>query len=129
MNKNEPKPKNNIPSAPDHLSADAKIEWDRISLELFELGLLSDLDRAALSAYCQAWSRWVKAEIELENKTLVISTSNGNLIQNPLIGISNSALEVMRKFLVEFGLTPSSRSSIQGPASKEKTNRFSDLSK
>ena len=36
-------------------------------------------------------------------------------IQNPLVGIANRAMELMHKFLGEFGLTPSSRTRLQAP--------------
>ena len=40
---------------------------------------------------------------------LTETTSNGNIIQNPLVGIANKSLELMHKYLTEFGMSPSSR--------------------
>lgn len=74
LNKNEPRPQAKIPSCPKHLDKEAKVEWKRISKQLLLLGLLTEVDRAALAAYCQAWSRWIYAEekinrlVELENQ-------------------------------------------------------------
>ena len=52
-----------------------------------------------------------------------MKTSKGNFIQNPLIGIANRALDLMHKYLTEFGLTPSSRTRIvaEPPARREKS--------
>ena len=52
VNPNEPMPDPNIPEAPDFLSKDALIEWGRITAQLFKLGLLTDIDMAALALYC-----------------------------------------------------------------------------
>ena len=51
----EVKPDTVIPPVPAHLTDEAKVEWGRISQELYQLGLLSNIDRAALAMYCQSW--------------------------------------------------------------------------
>ena len=97
MNPDEPTPDPEIPDAPPHLSPEAREEWERLALELYELGILSTIDRAALAAYCQAYGRWVEAEEQLRNidgtMKLTETTSNGNIIQNPLVGIANKSLD------------------------------------
>lgn len=112
LNKDEPKP-TGIPTCPDHLDKIAKAEWKRISRELLSIGLLTAVDRSALAAYCSAFSRWAKAEKELQNKPAVVKAPSGYPMPNPYIGIANSALDLMRKFLTEFGMTPASRSRIR----------------
>jgi phage terminase small subunit len=37
---------------------------------------------------------------------LMIKTTNGNAIQNPLVGTANTAARDMLRFASEFGLTP-----------------------
>lgn len=115
INHNEPKPKKGLPAPPAHLDAEGKREWKRISKELDYMGLLTKSDRAALAAYCMAYARWVKAENKLRKSKdgLTVSTGKGYMIPNPLIGIANTAMKIMHKFLTEFGLTPSSRQSIE----------------
>ncbi|MBL0001729.1 MAG: P27 family phage terminase small subunit [Sphingomonadales bacterium] len=39
--------------APHHLTADAVEEWNRVATELYNLGILSEVDRAALAAYAR----------------------------------------------------------------------------
>jgi P27 family predicted phage terminase small subunit len=110
LNKSEPQPAGS-PKCPPHLDKAAKAEWRRISDELTRLGLLTMVDRAALAAYCASWSRWVSAEESIRKFGLVIkSPKSGYPVQNPYVGIGNTALDTMRKFLTEFGMTPASRS-------------------
>ncbi|WP_417291945.1 phage terminase small subunit P27 family [Desulfovibrio porci] len=123
MNRNEPAPVSEIPDAPPHLSPVALEEWRRVAQELYSLGILSSVDRAALAAYCQAYARWVAAEELLRgddgNMNLTEITSNGNTIQNPLVGVANKSLELMHKYLTEFGMSPSSRTRVS--ASRKNT--------
>ena len=97
------------PEIPDYLSAEARKEWARITDELSDLGILSRVDRAAIGLYCQAWERWRVAESALETEGLVIKAPSGYPVPNPYIAIANKALAAMKSLLVEFGLTPSSR--------------------
>lgn len=122
INKHEPKPEAVVPLAPNHLSILAIAEWDRVTGELYSLGLLSQIDRASLAAYCQAYGRWVQAEKELNEQGLTITTSNGNVIQNPLVGTANRAMELMHKFLTEFGMSPSSRARVSATPPQEKSD-------
>lgn len=118
-----------LPTPPPHLSDEAKVEWGRVSEDLFKVGLLSGIDRAALAAYCQAYARWVQAERALAEMAkrdqltggLMIKTTNGNAIQNPLVGIANKAAADMVRYAAEFGMTPSARSRINAePPAEEK---------
>ena len=51
-----------IPPCPTHLTPDARIEWKRVASELEALGLICQIDRAALAAYCSAWAEVVTCE-------------------------------------------------------------------
>lgn len=141
---NEPKPESEIPSVPTHLSDEAKVEWGRISEKLLNLGLLTSIDRAALAAYCQCYSDWIEAsrfcattkdgqdrkviktgeKIKQDKDGKVIERSGGNLVENPYFSIQKRSLELMHKFLTEFGMTPASRTRINVPAEEHKDNRW-----
>lgn len=128
--KKEAKPQFELPMPPPELSDDAKVEWGRVSGELYRCGLLSRIDRAALAAYCQAYGRWMQAERAIARMAasdpitsgLMIKTSNGNVIQNPLVGTANKAMNDMMRVAAEFGMTPSARSRIEtnAPAERDK---------
>lgn len=122
MNPDEAEPEGAIPAAPDHLSQDASIEWGRISQELYQLGLLSRVDRAALAAYCQAYGRWCEAERAMQQSGMLVKTTNGNVIQSPYVSIANKSLEIMHKYLTEFGMTPSARAKVQAKKPEKGSN-------
>ena len=111
--KNAPKPPSVAPDAPRGMSKAARVEWDRIVPLLERLGLLSQLDRAALASYCEAWSDFIRATRKVEREGLTIVTSNGNVIQNPALGVKNQAREAIRKLASEFGLSPAARAGLE----------------
>ncbi len=127
LNKNEPQPKSSIPDCPRFLAKEAVLEWNRITVELSVLGVVTQIDRAALAAYCQVWARWARAEDKLNQEGEVVLTDNGSPIQNPYLSIANKALKQMREFLIEFGMTPSSRSRISGAPKKRSDERTETL--
>lgn len=115
INENEPRPPipADPPYVPRHLNPDARREWRRIVRILIEIGLYTDIDRAALAGYCQAWGRWVAATRKLkETGGPVLKSDGGNYYQNPWLAVGNRAEVEMRKWLIEFGMTPSSRSRV-----------------
>jgi len=115
LNALEPRPAAAVPARPPHLAGEAAAEWDRITRELAALGLVTEVDRAALAAYCTCWARWVKAEETISRSGEVLKGENG-VYQNPWLAIANRCLELLHKFGAEFGLTPSSRTRVRAPA-------------
>lgn len=110
---------------PEHLDALAAKEWKRLAGQLTTLGTLTDIDRAAFSAYCQAWSIYVHAQEAIDDLArkddsgmgaMLITTKSGNTIQNPLLGIRNQAMKNMVRYAAEFGFTPASRVRVQDAA-------------
>lgn len=63
------------------------------SRELYRMGVLTVVDRAALAAYCIAWAVMVQATEKLETQDLVIQTTFNNLVQNPWLQVRNRAME------------------------------------
>jgi P27 family predicted phage terminase small subunit len=112
FNPDEPDPDSEIPTMPAHLDATAKAEWKRITPQLLSLGLISEVDRGPIAAYCQAWSRWVDAEENIQRFGSVIKTPKGYPVQSPYLGIANHAMDQVRKFAIEFGMTPAARSRV-----------------
>ena len=106
----EPQPPASQPTCPAHLSPTAKSEWKRLAQSLNKIGLLTQVDRAVLAAYCQAYGRWVEAERRLAETPVLLKTPAGYVQPSPWLTIANKQLELMAKFMAELGLTPSSRS-------------------
>jgi P27 family predicted phage terminase small subunit len=117
---------NELPEPPPELASEAAQEqWRRAAAELALLGLMASFDHAVLVAYCHAYSRWLQAERTLTRMGqadkvsggLIVKTSNGNAIQNPIVGIANKAMRDMVRFANELGLTPSARQRMAAPPS------------
>jgi len=122
-NSNEPDPEVKIPSPPDFLNADALQEWGRMSEKLYQLGMLADIDRGIFAAYCQAFGRWAEAERMIKEKGILVKTSNGNIIQSPLVGIANKAIKEMRDNAAIMGIPATMRSKVHPITDKEQTER------
>jgi len=112
LNKNEPKPEKKAPRCPSWLEPEAKKEWRRMSKQLEELGVLTQVDAAAFAGYCQAYARWKEAEEFLSKHGTIFKTPSGYIQQVPQVSIAQTYLKIMKDFCSEFGLTPSSRSRI-----------------
>lgn len=116
--KNEPSPRPPSKSElapPEVLDLDAKKEWNRIAPELDRMGLLTKLDRTILAAYCDNYSRWIKAAKELKATGLTVEGAKGGEITSPFIKIVRDAQAACHRFAVEFGFTPASRTRIAAP--------------
>lgn len=102
-------PSNAVPRCPKHLDRVARNEWRRLAASMHEAGVLTIADRAALAAYCQAYSRWVEAEEKLKETPMLLKTPSSYVQQSPWLNIVNKQLEIMGRFMSELGLTPVAR--------------------
>ena len=134
--RNEPRPAAGIPACPAWLSAAAKAEWKRIVPELDSMNLLTLADRAALAAYCQAWA-------ELEHATKVLN-KEGRVIKceivnregdvtgsvkklHPANRLQRDGFARVKQFLIEFGLSPASRTKVAGAKQPEEADPLEEL--
>jgi P27 family predicted phage terminase small subunit len=76
------------------------------------LRIISQLDRAAMSAYFQAYGRWGEAERAMKTTPLLIKLPSGYIQPSPWLGIANKQLELMHKYLSDLGLSPVSRARV-----------------
>ena len=132
INKNEPKPKPIAPKCPSWLKKDkvAHAEWKRVVPKLEKLGLLTEVDGAALEGYCKAYSRWVEAETQMDQlkSTVFKPNKDTNYIQQlPQVSIAQKYLAVVKAFCSEFGLTPSARSRMTLPGQVEEEDPMEAL--
>ncbi|RZI62338.1 MAG: phage terminase small subunit P27 family [Rubrivivax sp.] len=140
-------PEVEMPGCPRHLLPEARKEWKRIGAELERYGLVSKLDRSALSLYCQAWARLVWAEEEIQRQMgicaekraaaeargeewaggdgMTVMTPNGHMTYSPHWVIANKAAQQVRDFLGMFGLSPETRSKVK-PSSLRQVPLFDE---
>ena len=111
-----------VPYAPRHLNHEAKREWRRLASILIDAGLYSEVDRAALAMYCQAWGRWVEAEQKLAKGPTVLTGAKGGQYQSPWLSIANKAQDQVYRMLGQFGFSPAERSRVMAMVTeKEKS--------
>lgn len=114
-------PEVEIPKCPQHLQAEAKREWKRVSVELDKLGLISQIDRGALAGYCTAWAEVVHCEKKIAAANTadpsgeagyIMDTPSGYKQMSVWLQIRNRAYDRMMKFAAEFGMSPSARTRV-----------------
>ncbi len=101
--------KTEMPQCPKHLDNTARKEWRRVAPILFEHGLLTELDTAALASYCQNYARWIDCEEIIAEEGLTFTTEKGYIGQRPEVGLANKCMTTIKDFCKEFGLTPNAR--------------------
>jgi P27 family predicted phage terminase small subunit len=129
LNEREPKLETKTPAMPPNLPDLAIAEWNSIVPALLRLGVLTELDGKALAAYCFSYARWQEAEAIVRERGVlleepIVSRETGEVIgskfkKNPMISVSSDALKIMKAYLVEFGLTPATRSRLKIEQPKE----------
>jgi P27 family predicted phage terminase small subunit len=115
----EPRPDAAISECPPELGPVARREWDRLVGELASLRMLTNLDRAALAAYCGAYALWAEATEAIQKYGTMVKSPSGYPIQSPYVSIANRQAEIMMRIASEFGFTPASRSRIATPTTRE----------
>jgi P27 family predicted phage terminase small subunit len=121
LNVNEPRPEIAIPDCPVELGPVARREWDRLAVELSSLRILTNLDRAALAAYCGAYAMWAEATEAIQKFGTMVKSPSGYPQQSPYVAVANRQAEIMMRIASEFGFTPASRSRITTPPKDERT--------
>ena len=105
----EPEPSGDVGDAPEHLDAEAVAEWQRLEPILTGCNVLTAADRGALAGHCAAWSRWIAAELAIKETGVVVKSPSGFPILNPHLSVANRALDEMRRWGNELGLSPAAR--------------------
>ncbi len=108
----------------------AKAEWARIVPELQRLKLLTVVDLKGLEVYCMTYQEYVEAEKVLAKGGPVYKTytKNGELVfkVRPEKTISQKARQLLKGYLAEFGMSPSSRS---GVSTSDDSDQNSEIKK
>jgi P27 family predicted phage terminase small subunit len=120
LNADEPKPEAATPECPVELGPVARREWDRMAAELAPLRILTQLDRAALAAYCGAYAMWAEATESIQKYGTMVKSPTGYPVQSPYVSIANRQAEIMMRIASEFGFTPASRTRISAPPAHER---------
>jgi len=108
LNGHEPSPRRRLPRCPAYFGLVAKAEWKHVARDLYDAGVLTGIDHAALEGYCLAYERRVRAYRKIQAEGEV--TPGGQ--QSAWLIVFNKADKQVHEWSVEFGMTASSRSRI-----------------
>ena len=124
--KNEPQIAPGIPPCPKHLNDEERKLWAEIGHELYEVGVLTNVDAGVFEVYVTSLDlmRRVKPEVE---KALIYRGPNGGPIQNPYLAIYNKAKEHVMKAGAEIAASPASRSRVSVKKPKEEADPFKEF--
>jgi len=113
INENEPAPELILPPAPADLTDVGRAKWDELAALLFNQGVLTEMDLEMLTLFCQEFENYTDARKNIKSfGGPVLKTDKGNPIQNPYLSIANQCKNNMLKILLEFGMSPASRSKV-----------------
>lgn len=126
VNKAEPKPPADRVKMPPGLSKAAKAQWRRVAGDLRGAGILTNLDIHALGAYCETYAQWREAADKVNQLGSVIKDNKSEVKRNPYLFVEHRALDQLKSFWSDFGMTPSSRSRIHAAGDTHDANKFAN---
>lgn len=121
LNPNEPQPDPEMPLKPTNMGEIASAKWDEMAPKLHRIGILTEIDGDALEAYCDAYEKMTLSRANMEMYGVTMGDK-----KHPAFQVWSDSLKLMKSFLTEFGMTPSSRSRLS--ASKKESGK-EDLSR
>src|SRR5262245_33110551 len=107
------------PRCPKLLKGEARKLWRELVPELHEQGLLAKVNRTALVGLCQTYGNVIAAEKILAKEGLTYESKHGYRCLRPEVTMAQKGWQLVRGFLQEFGLTPSSQGKIVVPNLKK----------
>jgi len=115
-----------LPETPEWLSEIGKSEWLKVTNQLFNIGMLHQVDLRLIEAYCNEMSLYIESEMKLREIGRIDEFTNaeGDITRRqskPLVKIKNDSLANALKLATQFGLTPVARASISAPTKIENT--------
>ena len=115
----EPRPPVERPPCPKWLSEEGKLEWNRQTRNLIQMGCIAKCDGAALAIYCEAWAEYERASKRILLEGLLIDSGDG-VVPHPLLSARDKAADKVLRVAQQFGFTPSARARlIATPQAKE----------
>lgn len=111
---------------PSFLGEIAQKEWLKQTGVLSSLGMLAEVDEAALIAYCFYVGKWAKLEEQIEDEGYMVEGRKGEMVKHPLHQVASDARKAFTSLAREFGFTPLARTRISAPIKKPKDD-FKDM--
>ncbi|HSR86295.1 MAG TPA: phage terminase small subunit P27 family [Streptosporangiaceae bacterium] len=116
----EPQPAERRPEPPGWLSGEGRAVWERTVAELEAMDLAYQADAELLGAFCSSVALLAEAEQALEAEGKMYTDPNGQKRRNPWLFVRRDAMEGVTRLAGQFGLSPSARVHLPGPAPVER---------
>jgi P27 family predicted phage terminase small subunit len=131
INMNEPKPQPVAPGREKFIKGEARRMHDKLAPELEEIRVLKITDGPGWAVTCWIWGQWIHyvrrtEKLRKQGKDLY-ETKAGVLREHPDVSAGRETLKLLKQYLVEFGLTPSSRQGISVSLPSIKNSKLLDL--
>lgn len=97
---------------PTTLAAEGKRRWEETMRHLQEDDLVTVADLHALEVYCRAWDEVAACDKSIAEHGDTFETDKGYIGQSPAIARRFRAYDIIRRFQIEFGLTPAARQGV-----------------
>jgi P27 family predicted phage terminase small subunit len=126
----EPIPDVALGLPPEWLSATAKEYWQEIGGILLQMKLISYADTAAMTLLTDVLAQWVSVRVTIAKKGRVyeLLSDGGKVFRaRPEVAMEADLWRRAQRMLVEFGLTPASRSKVSALVVKEEKDPLSAL--
>lgn len=105
------------PKPPTELTGSALVEWNRIHGILHDAGVITQLDRGILAAYCLAYAQMIDLSVSSDDPETALDRAS----------LSQRAMTHVRQLGAQLGLTPKSRTQIvksPAPSTEESIEEF-----
>lgn len=128
LNKDEPQPTRvYAPQPPDSLNELEAAKWTDTARKLAECRVLTELDLDALEIYCRNWVAMHEAIADLNERGKLLRTATGAPMWNPSWSQYKHSEQVCRSIMSEFGMTPSSRTSVVAVGDADGKNEWEEF--
>ena len=119
------KAKSDALSAPNWLSDDAALEFERVVTEFRQIDMLDNLDLSVLAVYADNYAQYVKAATYLNIHGPIFKTTNGYESPSPWLKVKDQAAKNIFTCSTKLGLAVTDRLKLITPVKEEKeVNKF-----
>lgn len=97
---------------PPDLAPFARACWDKVTIHLYKLGVISLVDDVALRLLCESWQAYLEADDDLAEHGLTVEWKSGRRA-NPAWKIKMDAHDRIMRIAQQYGLTALSRTGLK----------------
>lgn len=110
---------------PQGMKGEAVEEWNRVVPLLAENTPVSELDRALIEIYCNAFAQYKLCEREVNHDGVVVTSTTGTKVRNPYIMEEHEAIKTIKVTATELGLSVNARAKLElNNAKTDKSDPF-----